>query len=1678
MKKRVIAIILALAMMLNGNIVMAAETQSSVKEETVVESTEEQEITDQAEPTLEEDGDDTVENLDEAEIEETETEIKDKAEEESVPAENETEPETSEEETQNSLSEEIETENPESETNTVLGSAAQTVDTNVPDYNIWMANTLLYGYQNDKSSSLYQMFQDFQDPVYEELGGYLLEDEPLINMSAEWSTLLNEEYRGQLTEKYIYEILLTDYLLYDANSTSTTIDLDNKELDFSMQMYSLLVKELDNNAYDYIKNLTVEEAINFYDNVGTAVDIDFALKEVKKYEGTLKDVQEVINLMSECLALQQAQEERILLLKEARNACAALDSPNTEFIAAADGLISALEGSPIEYVAGRSTSYILKKSIDSAWEILCDGNPTLKVVSTSIELGVSGMDALFDTTNNTSNNLKLALLYTLDSYMKLGMMNATADFMSSNTQENAKTYIGCFQAYVQFQMCGNDYSTGWLEDCIDDKSLSGLIKQIFLRDNISTGKELIARVKSQNVNRKNLLQLMSKYAGIYQNLYSEEGWEEFIGQIPVTGISFSQSEMTLYNPDSDIYVAYAEVMPANATNKNVTYTSSNPEILSVPDSGGFGSIKGTGTVVITATAEDGGFTATQTVHVGGSTAPDTPSEEIDSGQCGDDVYWKLYKDGTLEIYGNGGMDDYYLNKKKPWREERNQITKIVIGNNVTAIGGYSFSQLKNLTKIELPEGVSIGESAFAGCEKLIEINFPDGVSIGNYAFADCIGLKEIELPDQLERIGDYAFDGCIGLKEIELPDDVPIGEGAFSACMGLTKIGLPDNWENVGAYVFAYCTGLKNIEFPNNWEYISERAFAGCSGLEDIEFSDQLKSIGDCAFRDCTGLENIEFPVHLKSIGASAFERCEGLTEIKLPDSVSSIGDYAFYGCLRLKKIEFSDQLKSIGGCAFRDCTGLTEIALPDSVRSIGSRVFWRCTSLMEVKLSKQLESVGDYAFQNCTGLKKVIIYSKVKEIGFHSFSANCPKICLYVEENSYAHQFAKEHRIKYQLLDSNANRMEILKIGAQTWGYNQLKVSWDSVNDADGYRIYYAASAKGTFKYLDQLNGASTTSYYHKGLTTGKTYYYKVRAYQKVNGKYVFGEYSDVISAKPLPKTVNVTKAESFGCNTKLTWDKVNGANGYRLYYYTPENSKYQYITQITSGSTTSYIHSNLKAGQTYCYKIRAYRTVNGEKVFGGYSAVKKVTPSLTGMKLTKAQTWGYNQVKITWEPVTGAQGYRIYYASSRNGSYKYVTQVSGSNNSYIHKKLTTGKTYYYKVRAYQKFNGKYIFGEYASPISAKPLPKQVKINTITASGTNAAKLTWGTVTGASGYRIYYREVGAQEWKYVAQIGKGNTLTYTHKGLVAGKSYEYKMRAYRTVNGKKVFGAYSALKVVSTGENGGSFSIRDGVLTGYRGTSENVVIPSGITAIGSGAFANNKNIKSVVIPEGVTEIGWNAFMDCTSLSSVTFPDSVESIVTGAFDNTAWLDIQRRKNPLVIVNDILLDGKTASGDVTIPYGIKTIGYYAFCPDPIVGESKITSIQMPDSVEKIEMFAFGECSSLEWVTVSENLKLIGENAFLGCNSLVEIGFPDSLNSIGISAFRDCSSLTYININIARVEEATFANCTNLTYVDIGPEVTYIENEAFANCPIEKISGLEDSYAQSYAEAHNIPFYIVY
>ena len=159
----------------------------------------------------------------------------------------------------------------------------------------------------------------------------------------------------------------------------------------------------------------------------------------------------------------------------------------------------------------------------------------------------------------------------------------------------------------------------------------------------------------------------------------------------------------------------------------------------------------------------------------------------------DNLTWKLYEDGTLNISGTGAMKNYgYSNNRSPvfWNTD---VTSIVIEEGVTSIGNNAFYDCTSLTSVTIPGNVeSIGESAFYYCDNLTDVTLQDGVkSIGDAAFIWCNNLTNIVLPNSVTSIGYYAFKDCTSLTSITIPDSVTsIGNSAFYGCSSLKTISL------------------------------------------------------------------------------------------------------------------------------------------------------------------------------------------------------------------------------------------------------------------------------------------------------------------------------------------------------------------------------------------------------------------------------------------------------------------------------------------------------------------------------------------------------------------------------------------------------------------------------------------------------------------------------------------------------------------------------------------------------------------------------------------------------------------------------------------------------------------------------------------------------------------------
>ena len=178
------------------------------------------------------------------------------------------------------------------------------------------------------------------------------------------------------------------------------------------------------------------------------------------------------------------------------------------------------------------------------------------------------------------------------------------------------------------------------------------------------------------------------------------------------------------------------------------------------------------------------------------------------------------------------------------------------------------------------------------------------------------------------------------------------------------------------------------------------------------------------------------------------------------------------------------------------------------------------------------------------------------------------------------------------------------------------------------------------------------------------------------------------------------------------------------------------------------------------------------------------------------KAVSAAYNKVKISWKKVSGATGYEVYQYNNKTKKYTKTATVKGT--SYTKSGLKTGTKYTYKVRAYKTLNGKTVYSAYTKAVSAKPVPAKVtKVKAVNKSK-KTAKITWKKVTGASGYRVYRATKKNGKYKLVKTIKKNKTVTYTNKNLKKGKKYYYKVRAYKTVRKKKVFGKYSSIVRVS----------------------------------------------------------------------------------------------------------------------------------------------------------------------------------------------------------------------------------------------------------------------------------------
>lgn len=262
--------------------------------------------------------------------------------------------------------------------------------------------------------------------------------------------------------------------------------------------------------------------------------------------------------------------------------------------------------------------------------------------------------------------------------------------------------------------------------------------------------------------------------------------------------------------------------------------------------------------------------------------------------------------------------------------------------------------------------------------------------------------------------------------------------------------------------------------------------------------------------------------------------------------------------------------------------------------------------------------------------------------------------------------------------------------------GYNSASLTWAEIPGAYTYEVSYATSATGPYTKADDV---SSTSYTITGLNTNQKYYVRIMASLQYGTIISYSPYSASKTVTPIPSTPVAKAASASYTSIKVSWPAVPGATGYKVSRATSSTGSY---TALPATANLYYTNTGLTTGKTYYYKVVAYKAVSGVNVNSKASAVVSAKPVPAAPTCSLA-TITSTSVKIGWTTVSGATSYQIYRSTSKEGTYAPVYTAASTLKSYVNTGLTTGATYYYKVRAYHLEGTTKVYGSYSEVKSVK---------------------------------------------------------------------------------------------------------------------------------------------------------------------------------------------------------------------------------------------------------------------------------------------------------------------------------------------------------------------------------------
>lgn len=666
------------------------------------------------------------------------------------------------------------------------------------------------------------------------------------------------------------------------------------------------------------------------------------------------------------------------------------------------------------------------------------------------------------------------------------------------------------------------------------------------------------------------------------------------------------------------------------------------------------------------------------------TASAAESQESVSATYGDFEY-------TLE-------DDYTCTITKYNGHAANvTIPSTIYGNKVTKIGYSSFEENNNLMSVTLPNSIKY---------------------IDHYAFRSCENLKSITIPNSVKTIGSGVFSGCISLKNITVPSSVTeLGSGVFDGCKNLINANFSYGIKEFSEYLFYNCISLTSINIPNSVKKVETDCFRGCTNLKSVSIGYGVEEIAfdwHPSFLYCNSLESITVNSNNKNFCSSdgvLFNKDK--SEIKLYPKSKRNTNYIVPNSV---KVLYCDD--AMYGGNFTDCKYLKTITIPSNVTRIDDHAVgyntndWDFIKVSGFTIKGYKGTVAErYARNNdfnfvqlqvvptSVALNKTTLTldigktSNLRATVYPSNASN--KKCTWSSSNTSVATVDSNGKVTAKKAGTatitvktsngktatckvtvNLPAPQITGLANTTGG---IKISWNKVDGAYGYRLYYKPASGGWKRFKD----TTATSFTDSGVVPNKTETYTIRCIDK-NGNTISSFNSNGWSKKYTPAAPTISKLDITTGGIKLSWNKIAGVYGYRLYYKTSSGG----WKRFKDTTATSFTDSGVSPNRTETYTIRCIdkngKTVSGFNSKGWSKKYTPVAPTITRLSNTS------KGVSVTWNKIAGVYGYRLY-RKYDGGSWTKVKDTTST--SFTDSGAKKGKKVTYTVRCIDK-KGKTVSG------------------------------------------------------------------------------------------------------------------------------------------------------------------------------------------------------------------------------------------------------------------------------------------------------------------------------------------------------------------------------------------------